>query len=377
MFATIHLRVFSLAKIGETVTFGEMSMKTTKSVGIVLLAVVVFAAVGGCKSKESAEQGKTDAGPKAFKNEVYRALGGSEVVTIISPTELELRKGGDNFVCEYTRQDDGIRVVMTILGTKQAEYLSTVAEGLRHNGLLLYDVQHYQSAQADSLASMKRVLIPSGKFMMGSPKDEKDREDSEGPQREVTISKPFYMGVYAVTQEQYEQVMGKNPSNFKGAENPVENVSWNDAAEFCKKLSQKTGTSVRLPTEAEWEYACRAGSKTRFSYGDDNDYANLGDYAWYGQNSDNKTHPVGQKKPNAFGLYDMHGNVWEWCSDWYGAYEDKAQTDPTGPASGSARVLRGGGWIYDPQVCRSAYRARGDPDNRGSVFGFRVVLDLK
>ena len=226
--------------------------------------------------------------------------------------------------------------------------------------------------------TMKLALIPAGKFMMGSPAGEKDRVDSEGPQREVTISNAFYMGIYHVTQEQYEQVMGKNPSNFKGAQNPVEQVSWDDAVEFCKALSKKAGKTVSLPTEAQWEYACRAGSKTRFSYGDDDDYGKLGDYAWYTKNSDNKTHPVGQKKPNDFGLYDMHGNVLQWCSDWYAeSYANANKTDPMGPASGSDRVLRGGCWYGDPDRCRSAYRRWFTPDNRHYGVGFRVSVDLR
>ena len=226
--------------------------------------------------------------------------------------------------------------------------------------------------------TMKLALIPAGKFTMGSPDSEKDRSSDEGPQREVTISKAFYMGVYTVTQEQYEQIMGKNPSHFKGAQNPVEQVSWDDAVEFCKKLSQKAGKTVSLPTEAQWEYACRAGSKTRFSYGDDDDYGKLGDYAWYSKNSDGKTHAVGQKKPNDFGLYDMHGNVWQWCSDWYvESYANANKTDPTGPASGSSRVLRGGSWYDYPDVCRSAHRLRCAPVIRNYVIGFRVSMDLK
>jgi formylglycine-generating enzyme required for sulfatase activity len=227
-----------------------------------------------------------------------------------------------------------------------------------------------------SNVSMKLVLIPAGKFLMGSPDGEPNRFPDEGPQHEVTISKPFYMGVYTVTQEQYEQVMGKNPSSFKGPQNPVETVSWDDAVEFCKKLSQKRGRAVSLPTEAQWEYACRAGSKSRFSFGDDDD--KLGDYAWYWKNSDSKTHPVGQKKPNDFGLYDMHGNVWQWCSDWYTeSYANAGKTDPTGPASGSIRVLRGGSWCHYPLICRSAYRYGLTPDLRGSLIGFRVSVDLK
>ena len=182
--------------------------------------------------------------------------------------------------------------------------------------------------------SMKFMRIPAGKFMMGSPDGEKDRQPNEGPQHEVAISKPFYMGIYHVTQEQYEAVMGKNPSNFKGQQNPVETVSWDEAVEFCKKASEKAGKKVRLPTEAEWEYACRAGSKTRFCFGDDDD--KLGDFAWYAANSGNTTHPVGQKKPNAWGLYDLHGNVWQWCADRYDAkyYGNSPKTDPTGPAEG-------------------------------------------
>jgi len=212
--------------------------------------------------------------------------------------------------------------------------------------------------------TIKLVLIPAGKFMMGEEKD----------QHEVTISKPFYMGVTEVTQAQYQAIMGTNPSDFKGATNPVENVSWNDATEFCKKLAGKTGKKVRLPTEAEWEYACRAGSKTQFCFGDAD--STLGDYAWYSANSDQKTHPVGQKKPNAWGLYDVHGNVREWCADWYGEYPRGAATDPQGPASGRLRELRGGSWDGDPGDCRAAGRCFSNPVISLNSFGFRVVVSV-
>jgi formylglycine-generating enzyme required for sulfatase activity len=208
--------------------------------------------------------------------------------------------------------------------------------------------------------TMKLVLIHPGKFMMG-----------EEEQHEVTLSKPFYMGVTEVTQAQYEAIMGTNPSSFKGPANPVETVSWNDATEFCKKLSEKTRQAVRLPTEAEWEYACRAGTKTAFSFGDDE--SALGDYAWYAANSGDTTHPVGQKKPNAWGLFDMHGNVWEWCADWWGVYPKGAVTDPQGPASGKYRVLRGGAWPLDPGRCRSASLTDFTPDSRYFIYGFRVA----
>ena len=168
--------------------------------------------------------------------------------------------------------------------------------------------------------------------------------------------------------------MGKNPSQFKGTQNPVETVSWNEATEFCKKVSQKTGKTVRLPTEAQWEYACRAGTKTRFSFGGDAE--DLGNYAWYDGNSDRATHPVGQKIPNDFALYDMLGNVWQWCADWSSEdYSEAKGTDPTGPASGAARVLRGGCWNVGPQACRSACRGGNGPVGRNYYNGFRVVVD--
>jgi len=221
--------------------------------------------------------------------------------------------------------------------------------------------------------AMKLVLIPSGKFIMGSPKAETGRKKHEGPQHEVTISKAFYMGVYEVTQEQYATIMGKNPSKFLGRTNPVEQVSWNEAVEFCRRLSQKSGKTIRLPTEAEWEYACRAGSKTRFCFGDaDKD---LGSYAWYRANSNKKPHPVGGKKANAWGLYDMHGNVWEWCADRYAdSYANAKAVDPKGPDSGSRLVPRGGSWGYDPLYCRSANRTSLTPAYRYIDVGFRAVV---
>ena len=225
--------------------------------------------------------------------------------------------------------------------------------------------------------TMKMVLIRPGKFMMGSPYSGHGRGKEEDPQHQVTISKPFYMGVTEVTQAQYEAVMGKDLSNFKGAANPVDGISWNDATDFCKKISEKTRQAVRLPTEAEWEYACRAGTESAFSFGDDP--SALGDYAWWGGNSDGTTHPVGQKKPNAWGLYDMHGNVWEWCADWYGEYPAGPATDPFGPATGSGlRVLRGGayGCGGDTYPFRCACRYYLDPAFRHGLSGFRCARTL-
>jgi len=220
---------------------------------------------------------------------------------------------------------------------------------------------------------LEMVLIPAGEFLMGSPDSDKDADKDEKPQHKVRITKPFYLGKYQVTQEQWEAVMGGNPSHFKDPKNPVETVSWDDCQKFLDKLNAKVGGGkFRLPSEAQWEYACRAGSTTKYCFGDD--ASKLGEYAWYGKNSGNTTHPVGEKKPSGWGLYDMHGNVWEWCLDWYedGYYKESPVDDPTGAATGSIRVLRGGGWGDPAGYCRSAYRAYRAPGFRRIILGLRV-----
>jgi len=238
-------------------------------------------------------------------------------------------------------------------------------------------------------APSNMVFIPPGTFRMGSPTNEVDRYDNEGPQTAVTISRGFWMGKFEVTQGEYEAVMGSNPSYFQppnataDTNRPAESVSWDDAVAYCAALTQReraagritTNAVYRLPTEAEWEYACRAWTSTRFSYGDDLGYTNLTNYAWYSDNSGGTTHPVGQKLPNPWGLYDLHGNVWEWCQDWFDTYPGGIALDPQGPATGSTRVVRGGNWLYwngRARDCRSAYR---DYSGYGSgLIGFRVVL---
>ena len=203
------------------------------------------------------------------------------------------------------------------------------------------------------------VLIPAGAFKMGSANGDND----ERPVRTVTISKPFYLGKYEVTQAQWQAIMGNNPSLFQGdANRPVEQVWFNDVQEFIQKLNAKEGGGrYRLPTEAEWEYAARAGTTTAYSFGDDP--SQLGEHAWYKDNANGQTHAVGQKKPNPWGLYDMHGNVWEWVQDWYKRYPQDAATDPQGPAAGTHRSRRGGAWNNFAKYCRAA--------NRYSVAGFR------
>lgn len=216
---------------------------------------------------------------------------------------------------------------------------------------------------------LEMIAIPSSSFQMG------DNEfDFARPVHSVKV-KPFYLGKHPITQEQYQSVMGTNPSHFKGAKLPVENVSWNDAVEFCKKLSQKTGKNYRLLSEAEWEYACRSGTRTKYHFGDDENQ--LGNYAWYGNNSKGVTYPVGEKKPNQFGLCDMHGNVWEWCSDIYHENYNGAPTDGSSweaPTKENDRVLRGGSWIDDAVGCRSADRNGDSAGYSNDDIGFRVAL---
>ncbi len=247
---------------------------------------------------------------------------------------------------------------------------------------------------------MKLKLIPAGEFLMGSPVNEADRFDDEGPQHKVRITKPFYMGVTEVTQGQWFSVMGTKPWSGKeyvedgadypaiaaalaahllrkkeyvedGADYPAVYVGWEDVIAYCKKLSTTENKSYRLPTEAEWEYACRGGTTTAYSFGSSTE--SLKAYAWF---YDKYAHHVGTKKANLFGLHDMHGNVWEWCSDWYGSnyYGSSPASDPPGATTGSFRVLRGGCWYLSAGLCRSAFRRRFCPSVRDFYLGFRLAL---
>jgi len=232
---------------------------------------------------------------------------------------------------------------------------------------------------------MELILIPAGTFMMGTSREQldaiaggnkgyRDWIENETPHHQVETSRPFYLGKYPVTQRQWERVMGSHPSHFKGDNLPVESVSWEDAQAFMKKLNEREGVDLyRLPTEAEWEYACRAGSTGLYSFGEE--VSQLGEYAWYDKNSDGETHPVGEKSPNAWGLYDMHGNVWEWVQDWYAAdyYEHSPRRDPQGPDTGADRVGRGGGWSGAARFARSAFRDGLPPGARYVGLGFRCL----
>ncbi len=224
---------------------------------------------------------------------------------------------------------------------------------------------------------MEFILIPAGEFNLGSPPEEKERFDSESPVHKVKINTSFYLGKSAVTQKQWKKIMGDNLSHFKGEDRPVEMVTWKEVQEFVAKMNEMEGTDkYRLPSEAEWEYACRAGAQTSYFFGEDK--SKLKEYAWYAGNSGSKTHPIGQKKPNPWGLYDMHGNIWEWVQDeWHEDYNGS-------PSNGNAweegnildRVSRGGSWYCNTELCRSACRFRRKPDSRFGNLGFRMLREL-
>lgn len=220
--------------------------------------------------------------------------------------------------------------------------------------------------------SFEMAHVEGGTFRMGATSEQKDDADSdEKPVHRVTLSS-YYIGKTEVTQALWQAVMGSNPSYFKGADLPVECVSWNDCQEFIQKLNSLTGRNFRFPTEAEWEFACRGGNNSRgYKYSGSN---NLDSVAWYDDNSDGQTHPVATKAPNELGIYDMSGNVWEWCGDWYANYTSNSQSNPSGPRSGSDRAYRGGCWGNRVRSCRSSFRSGGDPANRDDFLGLRLAL---
>jgi formylglycine-generating enzyme required for sulfatase activity len=238
------------------------------------------------------------------------------------------------------------------------------------------------------LVATNMIYISPGTFIMGSPTAEVGRSGDE-TEHTVVLTRGFYMGKYLVRQADYLALMGTNPSNFtpsygydQNLNRPVEMVSWNDASNYCARFTQQEaaagmlapGWQYRLPTEAEWEYACRAGTTTRFSYGDDPGYADLDSYAWYKDDSEIETHSVGKKMPNPLGLCDMHGDVAEWCQDWYASYPSGTVADPQGPATGQHRVCRGGSWNHTGGWCRSAQRFHNSPTTTSDLIGFRMVV---
>ena len=220
--------------------------------------------------------------------------------------------------------------------------------------------------------SIDMVRVEAGTFTMGATPEMENPFDWEKPTHQVTLTNDYYIGIYEVTQALWQAVMSNNPSKFKGENLPVERVSWEDCQIFLSKLNCITGKTFRLPTEAEWEYAARGGKKSRgYQYSGSN---NISDVAWYNENSGSTTHPVGSKQANELGIYDMAGNVWEWCQDWYGRYDSSSQVNPIGANSGAGRVFRGGCWIYAAGGCPSSCRGYRTPDFRRSNLGLRIVL---
>ncbi|MBQ3247475.1 MAG: SUMF1/EgtB/PvdO family nonheme iron enzyme [Alistipes sp.] len=279
---------------------------------------------------------------------------------LVGEHSVELRRSGYTSQSQKVSVSEGKTATVNVTLAKVATTASTA-----------FTAATYADSATANFDGFEMVFVKGGTFTMGAtPEQSSDAGDDEKPAHSVTVSN-FYIGKYEVTQAQWEAVMGKNPSRYKGDNRPVENVSWKDVQKFIKKLNAKTGKRYRLPTEAEWEYAARGSNQSKgYKYSGSND---IGSVAWYTDNSSSQTHPVGQKQPNELGLYDMSGNVYEWCSDWYGGYSRGSQTNPTGPANGSNRVLRGGYWGDGSMGCRVSYRNYGGPSGRGHDCGFRLV----
>lgn len=307
----------------------------------------------------------------------------SDGFSLVEPPALPL------IISPQGTQDLTVRYAPDLAGRKSGVYLSIATDDheippanviLTGTAIIVFRGSEtgFHSLISNSVGMIFRY-IPAGTFLMGSPDHERGRHDDEVP-HEVTITAGFYLQTTQVTQGQWQAVMGKNPSSFQnlGEDCPVEQVSWFECLKFISRLNSMGEGTYRLPAEAEWEYASRAGSKTAFALGEitalfcDHDPI-LDSIGWYGGNSDRHTHPVGQKAPNAWGLYDMYGNVYEWCQDWYGQYLPARLTGRKGPASGTERVVRGGSWFSTAKTCRSASRLSMSSDAKSPFLGFRLV----
>ena len=311
---------------------------------------------------------------KPFGAEVYvdgKKLGQSPRVfngLLVGNHQVEVRKDG------YTTDKKSVTIsegqTMSISGTLYSNTASS-SNGYASNSSLSSG-NNVIFIPVKNGITIDMIKVEAGTFMMGATSEMQNPWDDEKPVREVILTNDYSIGKYEVTQSLWQAVMGTNPSYFKGDNLPVEQVSWDNCLEFISKLNSLTGRKFRLPTEAEWEYAARGGRKSRgYQYSGS---FNISDVAWYNGNSGNKIHPVGMKQANELGVYDMSGNVCEWCQDWYGSYVSSSQTNPLGANSGSFRVCRGGSWYFDTGNCRSSFRSRGNPDTRSRYLGFRLVL---
>ena len=246
-------------------------------------------------------------------------------------------------------------------------------------GLRIVLEKRVKSLPLPGYMSMRFVRIPAGSFVMGSDSNDVFYQKDEFPAHEVKISDDFWMGQFEVTQEQWQAVMGENPSVFhqgkEAKDRPVDMVSWEDCQAFIAKLNESGPGTFRLPTEAEWEYACRAGTQSLYPWGEDLSLKSIQSHAWFNSRAEGRSHPVGKKRPNPWGLYDMHGNVWEWCQDWRGPYQLRRQTDPQGPNSGERKVYRGGSWFNEPEALRPANRHGHPPDQPFTNAGLRLVWE--
>lgn len=307
--------------------------------------------------------------------------------TVISIKNLDNESVGINYGDIYKKEGDTTSIVVNYITnyiSEGSKILGPKINEIIQDGDLKskeYNINENESCITNSIG-VDFIKISAGEFMMGSPSNEKYREKDEGPVHKVTIEKPFYLGKFEVTQGQWQKVMGNNPSTFKGEDLPVEGVSWNDAQEFVDKLNEMEKTDkYRLPSEAEWEYACRVGTNTKYFFGEDE--SKLGDYAWYLSNSNNETHPIGQKKPNAWGIYDIYGNVWEWVQDkWHEDYSSAPSDGSAWEGGVYSYVARGSSFRRtsskeDPDFagCRSANRG-GNRDLITYDKGFRLLREL-
>ena len=317
----------------------------------------------------AAIQGNLSVNYKPFGADVYvdgKKIGQSPRVfngIMVGNHKVEIKKDG------YGTDSKTVNILegqtATIAGVLTTNTSSSIASGTSSSGNTI-------TIPVKDGISIDMVRVEAGTFTMGATAEMKDPYGEEKPTHQVTLTNDYYIGKYEVTQALWKAVMGNNPSCFKGDNLPVETVTWDDCQEFISQLNRITGKTFRLPTEAEWEYAARGGKKGRgCQYSGSN---NLSDVAWYKDNSDSKTHAVGSKQANELGIYDMSGNVWEWCQDWYGRYSKSSQTNPTGATSGSYRVLRGGSCFITARICRSSYRRGNTPVNRDYSLGFRLAI---
>ena len=317
----------------------------------------------------AAIQGNLSVNYKPFGADVYidgKKIGQSPRVfngIMVGSHKVEIKKDG------YSTDSKTVNILegqtATLAGMLTTNTSSSVASGTSSSGNTI-------TIPVKNGISIEMVRVEAGTFTMGATPEMKEPWDDEKPAHQVTLTNDYYIGKYEVTQALWKAVMGYNPSAFKGDNLPVEQVSWDDCQEFISKLNSITSKTFRLPPEAEWEYAARGGNKSRgYQYSGSN---NISDVAWYKDNSDNKTHAVGSKQANELGIYDMSGNVWEWCQYWFGSYSSSSQVNPIGANSGSDRVFRGGGWYNNARLCRSSCRGYNTPGYRGISLGLRLVL---